>query len=62
MEKRYLKNTTIYHPVYGNGVILSVFDMEDAYSVMVDFESVGIKTLLSLVNPLDEPERFGYKM
>ena len=62
MEKRHLKNSIIYHPVYGNGVILSVYDMGDAYSVMVEFESVGIKTLLSLINPLAEPEKFGYKM
>ena len=44
----------IKHPEYGTGIIKHVIKKEEGYWVTVDFEDVGEKQLLSLINPLEE--------
>lgn len=42
---------TIVHPRYGEGIVLAVEKSEEGYWVTVEFEKIGEKKLLSLVDP-----------
>ena len=44
----------VYHEKYGNGVVTNVESADGGFKVTNSFESVGEKTLLSFVNPLEK--------
>lgn len=44
----------VYHEKYGSGVITNVESADGGYNVTISFDSVGEKTLLSFVNPLEK--------
>ncbi|MBQ6834318.1 MAG: hypothetical protein IJO55_07880 [Lachnospiraceae bacterium] len=46
-----VKSDKISHVKYGDGVIVSVEKTEEGYWVTVEFEKIGEKKLLSLVDP-----------
>ena len=46
-----VKDNTISHVKYGQGTIVSVEESNEGYWVIVVFDEVGEKKLLSLVDP-----------